>query len=634
MKLDQLKTSLPRKAQKYDPGKKLFTRWGKELKNMLADEELHVEEIVLPEYPRPQMVRMTGFQSLNGWWEYAFTGTAGWPDHMDGRILVPFSPETALSGVSRQLQPDEYLWYKKSFENPLHNDSERLLLHFGAVDQICRVYCNGKTAGSHKGGYLPFSIELTDLVQEGSNELTICVKDDSDTSYHTRGKQKLERGGMFYTAQSGIWQSVWLERVPCDYIENICITPDWDEQQFKVAITMNLGKEENHSGESIKAVLYQPVLLNDSHAKEEILWEQSILKETKADLTRREMTEEVRLSLPVPELCPWTPEEPWLYGIRIETGKDTVCTYSAMRSISCRKDTAGIQRILLNGKICFMNGVLDQGYWPESLMTPPADDALIYDIQSMKKHGFNMLRKHCKLEPFRFYYHCDRLGMLVWQDIVNGGYSYDMMKVCYLPTAFPAMIGRWKDSGQTAYSRCGRKTARSRKIWKEESAQTIRALYSFPCITAWVLFNEGWGQFDSEENCEYIRQIDPARILDAASGWFDQGAGDLRSVHNYFRKLKIEKDKRAFVISEYGGFGLFVKGHSLQDTYYGYGLMEDKTQLQKRFDETQKVIEKLSRDGLCAAVYTQVSDIEDECNGILTYDREIDKLDWEGSRSI
>lgn len=629
MNLDQLKTSLPRKARKYDPVKELFTRWGKQLKEQLEQEELPAGSIVLPEYPRPQMVRKQGCQSLNGWWEYAFTGMAGIPDHMDGRILVPFSPETALSGVRRQLQPDEYLWYKKSFENPLHSDSERLLLHFGAVDQICRVYCNGRTAGSHRGGYLPFSVELTDLLQEGSNELTICVKDYSDTSYHTRGKQKLERGGMFYTAQSGIWQSVWLETVPFHYLDDIRITPEWDRQQFEVNFTINTGRKEKLTGESIKAVLYQPVLLNDSHAYEDTLWKQEIIAHVTAELSQKELAEEIRLSLPVPDFCSWTPDQPWLYGIRIETGDDCIFTYSAMRCLTCEKDDKGTLRICLNHKPVFMNGVLDQGYWPESLMTPPADEALIYDIQCMKKQGFNMLRKHCKLEPFRFYFHCDRLGMLVWQDMVNGGYSYDMMKVCYLPTAFPSTVGKWKDTGQAAYKRCGRKTAKSRKIWKEESAETIRALYSFPCIAAWVLFNEGWGQFDSEDNCAFVRSLDHTRILDAASGWFDQGAGDLRSVHNYFRKLRTEKDDRAFVISEYGGFGFFEKDHSLQDEYYGYGLMEDKKQLQKRFDETQKEIEKLCRHGLCAAVYTQVSDIEDECNGILTYDREIDKLERE-----
>ena len=624
MNLDQLKTSLPRKARKYDPGKELFTRWGKQLKEQLEQENLPAGSIVLPEYPRPQLVREQGFQSLNGWWEYAFTESSARPDHMDGTILVPFSPETSLSGVRRQLQPDEYLWYKKSFENPLHNDSERLLLHFGAVDQICRVYCNGKAAGSHRGGYLPFTLELTDLLREGSNELLLCVKDCSDTSFQTRGKQKLERGGMFYTAQSGIWQCVWLETVPGEYIDHIRITPDWDKQQFEVSLTINTGRRGTLSEKSIKAVLYQPVLLNESHSDEKAIWKQDVLTEMTTELT-----EEVRLILPISNTCPWTPEQPWLYGIRIETGDDCIFTYSAMRCFTCERDEKGIQRICLNHMLLFMNGVLDQGYWPESLMTPPADDALIYDIQSMKKHGFNMLRKHCKLEPFRFYYHCDRLGMLVWQDMVNGGYSYDMMKVCYLPTAFPSTVGRWKDTGQTAYKRCGRKTAKSRKVWKDESAETIRTLYSFPCIAAWVLFNEGWGQFDSEDNCAFVRSLDHTRILDAASGWFDQGAGDLRSVHNYFRKLKTEKDDRAFVISEYGGFGYFEKDHSLQDQYYGYGLMKDRRELRKRFQKTMKELMTLRQEGLCAAVYTQVSDIEDECNGILTYDREIDKLEQE-----
>ncbi len=620
MNLDQLKTALPRKADTYRPEAKLFTRWGKALKKKIEEGLEPEETIVLPEYPRPQLVRRNCHVSLNGWWDYAITSSDHMPEKPDGRILVPFSPETELSGVRRQLQPGEYLWYQRCFENPLTSVSGRLLLHFGAVDQICHIYCNGSLAGEHRGGYLPFSIDLTEYLQEGMNHLVVRVQDLSDTSYYTRGKQKLERGGMFYTAQSGIWQSVWLETVPKEYVKNIHIRPDWEGKRFYISLYLN---GEPYPVRSAKTTLFSPVLLNLPEAKEEQLWEQNMIAKSDGDLNSYS---ELCISVPLSEVKPWTPEHPWLYGIMIETEEDCIYTYSAMRCFSCEKDDKGIQRICLNHKPVFMNGVLDQGYWPESLMTSPDDEALVFDIRAMQHHGFNMLRKHCKLEPFRFYYHCDRLGMLVWQDIVNGGFSYDMMKVCYLPTAFPKLIGKWKDTGKQGYVRSGRETQESRRVWKEESAHTIDVLFSFPCIAAWALFNEGWGQFDSKENCDYIRSLDPTRILDAASGWFDQGAGDLRSVHNYFRKLIVEKDSRAFVISEYGGFGLFEKEHSIQEKYYGYGLMKDQVQLLEKFQKTRKEIMSLRKSGLCAAVYTQLSDIEDECNGILTYDREIDKL--------
>lgn len=621
MNLDQLKTALPRRANYYHPDAKLFTRWGKALQKKIEEKHEPEESIVLPEYPRPQLVRREGYVSLNGWWDYVITTSDHMPEKPDGRILVPFSPETELSGVCRQLQPGEYLWYQRCFENPLTYASGRLLLHFGAVDQICQIYCNGSMAGEHRGGYLPFRIDLTEYLQEGTNYLAVRVQDVSDTSYYTRGKQKLERGGMFYTAQSGIWQSVWLETVPTKYVENIHIRPDWEGKWFCISLTVN---EEMLSTGKTKVTLFSPALLNTSEEEEEKLWTQSIIAESDADLNT---DNEICISIPSEEFRSWTPEHPWLYGMRIEIEEDCIYTYNAMRCFTCEKDDKGIQRICLNHKPVFMNGVLDQGYWPESLMTPPADEALVYDIRTMQRHGFNMLRKHCKIEPFRFYYHCDRLGMIVWQDMVNGGFSYDMMKVCYLPTAFPKLIGKWKDTGKQGYIRSGRETQESRRVWREESSRTIEALYSFPCIAAWVLFNEGWGQFDSEKNCDYIRSLDPTRILDAASGWFDQGAGDLRSVHNYFRKLVTEKDPRAFVISEYGGFGLFEKDHSIQEKYYGYGLMKNQAQLIDKFRKTRKEILSLRKSGLCAAVYTQLSDIEDECNGILTYDREIDKLD-------
>ena len=333
-----------------------------------------------------------------------------------------------------------------------------------------------------------------------------------------------------------------------------------------------------------------------------------------------------QVQIALPEVCPWSPEEPFLYRLVITAGEDCVESYFAMRKFSLGKDEYGHTRLLLNNEPYFFHGVLDQGYWPESLYTPPSDEAMVFDIKNMKELGFNTMRKHIKIEPMRWYYHCDRLGMIVWQDMINGGGKPDLKRLCYLPTAVPAVTQRIRDND---YRFFGRTDQRERRRWEEECMEMVRQLYNCPCIAMWVPFNEGWGQFDALRITERIRSIDTTRLIDHASGWFDQGGGDIRSVHNYFRPLRVTKDRaeeRAFVISEYGGLTCPVKGHTCAKEVYGYRAYETPAAFTKAFKEQQKKLRALERQGLCGAVYTQVSDVEEEINGLYTYDRKICKI--------
>ena len=544
----------------------LYTVWGENLD----------PEHVLEEYPRPQL-RRDDYTILNGYWDYAFTAAdADCPESWDGKILVPFSPESVLSGVNRQLQPDEALWYRRvlviqkdSGRNAVHGHggcegntvcesaadrdvvTYRTILHFGAVDQSCEVYVNGRMAGSHQGGFYNFSFDITDLVNEGENILTVKVRDVSDTSWHSRGKQKLKSGGIFYTAQSGIWQTVWMERVPQKYISNLWITPRYDEKSVEICVEMN---------EDVADFPQKTAVEIAADGKAVFAGEFS----------------ENHFTVPVKDMVSWTPDNPFLYDLTVTVGEDKVQSYFAMRTFTKENDEKGIPRLCLNHKPLFMHGVLDQGYWPDGLLTAPADEALIYDIETIKKLGFNMLRKHCKLEPMRWYYHCDRLGMIVWQDMLNGGTDYHMMGVCYLPTGLPWV--RIKDNHYKFFSR---QDAEGRQEWRDECEATVRQLYNCPSVATWVVFNEGWGQFDAEKGVELVRSLDSTRLIDQASGWFDQKGGDMRSVHNYFRKQKVEKDKygRAFVVSEYGGYAWCVPGHSFSEGVFGYRNYNNKDSL-------------------------------------------------------
>lgn len=558
--------------------------------------ELRTDYTVSPdEYPRPQLQR-SSYICLNGKWDYSFAKDNTIPEHYEGQINVPFSPESSLSGVNRQLQPDEFLWYKRTFNIDSINSDSKLILHFGAVDQVCQIYINGNSAGSHSGGYLPFETDITDHIHVGNNDFIVCVTDSTDTSYHMRGKQSLHNGGIFYTGQSGIWQTVWMEWVPEHYISSLRITPLYDIQSVHIQLLGDLLNEDITYDICYK----NKQLFSDTCAKTEV-------------------------TIPISELHAWSPDSPDLYDIVIHTAHDTIKSYFAMRIFTVEKDSKGINRLCLNHKPYYQNGILDQGYWPDSLMTPVSDEAMIYDITQMKSLGFNMLRKHCKVEPLRWYYHCDRLGMLVWQDIPNGGTRYNMLKICYLPTLLPHWAKRHRDNRRYSFS--SRKEIESRQEWHKECSELINTLYNCPCICSWVLFNEGWGQFDADNAVKDARLIDNTRFIDQASGWFDQGSGDMRSVHNYFRKLKVEKDTRPFVISEYGGYAHLVKGHSYSDHMFGYRKFTDQKEFASAFDKlVNHEIPALIDQGLSAAVYTQLSDVEEEVNGLLTYDRKVNKI--------
>ena len=592
----------------------LSTVWGERLD----------KNSVLSEYPRPQLKRES-FLCLNGLWDYAFTTTKTLPEAFDGRILVPFSPECSLSGVNRQLLPSEFLWYRTFLPDLELTSGKRAILHFGAADYHAGVYINRRPVTSHKGGYLPFSADITDFLTNGQNELLIKVKDPSDEGGQPRGKQTLHRGGIFYTAQSGIWQTVWLEFVPQIYFEKLWFETDYDAREVTAHLTV-CGKDshkapvssmpQNQAKEELPC-LSLSVICNGS----EIL-QKSLSLSVSAFGQKEEM-----LSFTIPEehFHPWSPEDPFLYQVRLSLGSDEVQSYFALRHYSIEKQADGIPLFCLNHKPCFLMGVLDQGYWPDGLYTSPSDEALIYDITAMKALGFNMMRKHIKVESARWYYHCDRLGMIVCQDMVNGGSKYRMPVISYLPTLFPKLS--LKDSHYALFSR---KDGATRKQWERECAETIEHLKFFPSIAVWVPFNEGWGQFDAARITDIIRKKDPSRLIDSASGWYDQNCGDFISVHNYFRPLSVSAGKwkdRAFFLSEYGGFSCHIRNHSSVERVFGYKRFDSLAEFSAAYRELiEKSLLPLKEQGLCGAVYTQVSDVEEEVNGLLTYDRKINKL--------
>lgn len=663
----------------------LYTPWGEVL-----DPE-HIWE----EYPRPQMKR-GNYRMLNGFWDYKIEklagGTApGNPFIPDGQILVPFSPEALLSGVNRQLMPDEYLWYQRTLafspEEPAQRDvlNQRCLLHFGAVDQQAQVYVNGRLLASHRGGYLPFTADVTPYVSSAPCLLQVRIRDESDTSHFARGKQTLKRGGMFYTAQSGIWQSVWYEWVPENHILSCRITPDFDHGGADIELLSRkpfngvrcrvLAPQIADSDEKTAAApdgLYPfeqipcpgvsvTIRKGAAEAPESIRKDAAERNGTGENAVTHLRIQFENWEAAAPDsaapssglpFSPWTPDAPWLYPIIIEADEDRVESYFAMRCFSIELCCAGAaqkqggpaaaldpeetsrkkgsenvrcMRFCLNHSPLFLHGLLDQGYWPDGLMTAPCDEAFLYDIHLAKSTGFNMLRKHIKIEPLRWYYHCDRQGMLVWQDMVSGGTTYHMPMVCYLPTIFPLFGLHLKDNRYRLFSR---HSAEGRAQWEQECADTITHLYNVPSLAVWVPFNEGWGQFDAARIAELVKQKDATRPVDHASGWFDQKGGDFRSVHNYFRPLKAEASgDRAFVISEYGGYTCHIDGHSSVDRVYGYQKYASCEDLSKAYRELiSGHLLPLEKKGLCGAVYTQLSDVEEEVNGLVTYDRRVVKL--------
>ncbi len=549
----------------------------------------------LPEYPRPNFVRDSYF-NLNGRWEYCINQKET-AEEYDGTILVPYSPETLLSGVQKIVMPKDYLHYRKIFVLPEGFLKDRVLLNFGAVDQECTVAVNGKKVGEHKGGYNSFSFDITEYLAEGENVLTLCVKDMTEEKPHARGKQKLVKKGkfssLFYTPQSGIWKTVWMESVAEDYIEKLKITPMYDEGAVKLHIYAK------GAGETALVKVYDA---------DELVTEVSV--ETNKDVT-----------VTIGEFKAWTPDIPHLYDLKVMYGKDEVASYFGMRKFSVDRDSKGILRFFMNNKPVFFNGVLDQGYWPESLLTPPTDEALKYDIVKLKELGFNMIRKHIKVEPERFYYHCDKIGMFVWQDMPNGGGDYNMVFVTFLTNAFDWFARGIKDN---LYKMFRRDDAEGRAQYYEDLKDMIKQHYNYPSIAVWVPFNEGWGQFDANKATELIRSADPTRFVNEACGWFDQQGGDMYSIHNYSPGLEVEPQKdRVVALTEFGGYSFAMPGHLACEKEFGYQSFGSKEELTENYERLweDEIYPNLAR-GLCSTVYTQTSDIEEEINGIFTYDRD------------
>ncbi len=536
------------------------------------------------EYPRPSMAR-DSFLCLNGEWDFAVTAGSGEIDYKE-KILVPFPPESLLSGIEREIPEGSLLHYRRSFTLPEGFNKGKIILHFGAVDTICAVFVNGKEALTHKGGYLPFSIDITALIQEGENEIYLKARDVLSGLY-PYGKQKRDRGGMWYTPISGIWQTVWIESVPERYIE-----------QIKITATMNNVKIQVVGGED-----HKELTLNEGG-------------------TYKFDGDEITIS-PVDKHL-WTPEHPYLYHFTLTSGDDKIDSYFALREIGVDR-IKGIPRLTLNGQPYLFNGLLDQGYFPDGIFLPATSRGYEDDIKTAKALGFNMLRKHIKIEPEIFYHLCDKLGVVVFQDMVNNS-DYSWLIDTALPTIgfkrLPILF-RHKDE-------------MTKDIFKNEMTGTIDHLRFFPSVLYYTIFNEGWGQFDADEMYDMAKNADPTRIYDSTSGWFWRKRSDVDSHHVYFKPVKLRKiGKMPVVISEFGGYSHRVKGHLFGEENYGYSIFEKQSEFEEAFDRLYlEEIRPLISRGICALVYTQISDVEDETNGLITYDRRIVKLDKKKTKTI
>ncbi len=522
-------------------------------------------------YPRPQM-RRDSYINLNGSWDFSVNY-----EHK-GQIRVPFCPESVLSGFSAHFEEGSLLSYSRTFALPEGFHRGRVLLHIGAADQKADVFLNGKPIGSHKGGYEAFHFDITDALKE-NNRLTICCTDDLEDQTYPYGKQTMKRGGMWYTPVSGIWQTVWLESVPENYIQKLHIT-----------------NEDNHVHIEIEPKLEGKV--------------------TVAGVGEFPLIDGACTVLPK-EPHFWSPEDPYLYDFAVETAEDRVESYFAIRSLEVIKP-GKYPRLCLNGKPYFFHGLLDQGYWPDGIFTPAKPECYTEDILAMKKLGFNTLRKHIKVEPEEFYYQCDKLGMIVWQDMVNNG-DYNFLRDTALPT-----VGIQKLDDRKLH-----KDKATRKAFIDGMAATVAQLKNHPCICYWTIFNEGWGQFDSDHVYEQLEKLDDTRFIDTTSGWFRRKMTDVDSRHVYFRKVKLEGDgKSPLVLSEFGGKTYRAEGHVFNpEKSYGYGGCDSLQNLSEAIYKLyMEEVVPCVKKGLCAAIYTQVSDVEDEINGLLTYDRKVEKL--------
>lgn len=556
----------------------LMTRWGKRV----TPQNAH------PEYPRPQMVRRN-WLNLNGLWQYAVTAKdAGKPATFDGQILVPFCIESALGGVGKVVKPDEALWYRRTFTKALLKAGEKVLLHFGAVDWHAKIFINDQLVGEHKGGFDPFSFDITDaLKKSGEQELRVWVWDPTDTGAQPRGKQVLQPGSIWYTSVTGIWQTVWLETVPASSIDRLMITPDVDAGAVQIGANLRGAK----NSQRLKVTIYERgkvvAALTDSADK--------------------------ALRLKIPKAKLWSPDSPFLYDLTIElmdAGRviDRVTSYVGLRKIEMRKAADGFNRLFLNNQPLFQIGPLDQGWWPDGLLTPPSEEAMVYDVQVLKKLGFNMLRKHVKVESATFYYNCDKLGMLIWQDMPSG-IDRDLEK------QRDRDDGLFKPENKTQF--------------RAELKSVIDALRHFPSIVIWVPFNEGWGQHDTNNITEWVMEYDRTRLVNGPSGWTDRGVGHLKDMHKYPGPAMFPvMETRVSVLGEFGGLGLPIENHLWKnEKNWGYRTYKSLDELRQNYRNLIEQLMPLVRDGLAAAVYTQTTDVEIEVNGLMTYDREVVKLD-------
>ena len=553
---------------------------------------------VLPEYPRPIMER-TEWKNLNGLWDYAIIEKGKHtPSVFDGKILVPFAVESSLSGVGKTVGAEKELVYRRSFDVPSSWKGKRVLLHFGAVDWRTDVWVNEVKVGSHTGGFTPFSFDITEALQGKNNTLLVKVWDPTDKGYQPRGKQVSRPEGIWYTPVTGIWQTVWLEPVSESYIQDLRITPDIDNSLL-----------------SLKA------LVKDATSKDlvevKVFDGQQLVAQGKSingECVQVAMPENAKL---------WSPESPFLYTLKVslkQNGKlvDEVSSYAAMRKYSSKRDANGIVRLELNNKPLFQFGPLDQGWWPDGLYTAPTDEALLYDIQKTKDFGFNMIRKHIKVEPARWYTYCDKLGIIVWQDMPSGDRNPEWQNRKYFEG--------------TEMKRSAESEACYRKEWKE----IMDALYSYPCIGTWIPFNEAWGQFKTPEIVEWTKQYDPTRLVNPASGGNHYTCGDMLDLHNYpAPELYLYDAQRATVLGEYGGIGWVVQGHIWEpDRNWGYIQFNSSKEVTDEYVKYAEKLYDLIPRGFSAAVYTQTTDVEVEVNGLMTYDRKVIKLDEKRVREI